>query len=263
MQALINQLLEIAALRKAATPGPWVQWVEHADVYASTPDLENEPHTLCGVRVKIAACEIDDRFDLMGTDEENENGGPYDGEANAAFITAVGNLDFNALATALATQHSPLADEALAELEALEQLATAGPWSINTNPKKWVGNESSDASWAANRDNDAAFVASMRNALPGLLARLRAAEARAYPEVLTPELDKVLGWPNFYCAGFADAFRAAGYDIPRKAEREQAFVLHWVTGLVLKHGAGWQDAASSELAALREKIAVKGEQKNA
>jgi hypothetical protein len=84
-----------------------------------------------------------------------------------------------------------------------------------------------------------------------------------YPATLTAELDEVLGWPNFHCAGFADAFRAAGHDIPHKAEREQAFVLHWLTGLVLKHGAGWQDAASSELAALREKIAVKGEKGNA
>jgi len=88
------------------------------------------------------------------------------------------------------TPPAPLADAALAELEALEQRATAGPWVINTNPKKWVGNNSSDAVWADNRDNDAAFVAAVRNALPCLLARVRAAEAK--PDYKDPSVQRQL-----------------------------------------------------------------------
>lgn len=95
--------------------------------------------------------------------------------------------------------------------------------------------------WVIKSDNDA------EQELPKL-----------YPATLTPELDEVLGWPNFKCGGFADIFRLAGYEIPPKAEREQAFILHWLTSLVLKHGAGWRDQASIELAALRDKVKEKG-----
>ena len=80
-----------------------------------------------------------------------------------------------------------------------------------------------------------------------------------YPEALTPELDEVLGWPNFKCGGFADAFRAAGFAIPRKAEREQAFVLHWLIKLVMKHGADWQTFARAELQRMHDEVDHKQE----
>lgn len=71
--------------------------------------------------------------------------------------------------------------------------------------------------------------------------------AGAYPDTLTPELDEVLGWPNFKCGPFAQIFRLSGFTIQPKAEREQAFVLHWLIKLVLKHGADWQKVAQAEL----------------
>lgn len=98
MQELLNQVVAIAALRKEATPGPWVQWVEHPSVYAG-PAEENEPWTIRGVRVQVAECRIDQDFDMMS--DFDQELGPYDGEGNAAFIAAVGGLDFDALATAL------------------------------------------------------------------------------------------------------------------------------------------------------------------
>jgi len=189
-----------------------------------------------------------------GSDPESGPGAWGDcGEVDVpVLLDAVGRLS-----RLLATQTS-LSDSALDELEQLLALGTKAPWAINNDPKKWVTNDgTSKEEWTANRDNDAALVVALRNAGPGLVARVRAAESRAYPATLTPELDEVLGWPNFRCAGFADAFRATGHDIGHKAEREQAFVLHWLTGLVLKHGAGWKDAASSDMEALREKIALK------
>jgi hypothetical protein len=115
MKDLIKLVAKLAKLRKKATPGPWVQWVEHASVYASTADLENKPYRLGGVRVKIAECEIDTDFDFMGTDEELENQGPYDGKANAAFITAVGSLDFEALSAALTKISAPAAASYIGE----------------------------------------------------------------------------------------------------------------------------------------------------
>lgn len=71
-----------------------------------------------------------------------------------------------------------------------------------------------------------------------------------WPERLTPELREVLGMPNFRASPIAHAFRAAGHEIARKAEDEQAFVLHWLAGLVLKHGTDWKRHAADELDAV-------------
>jgi hypothetical protein len=79
------------------------------------------------------------------------------------------------------------------------------------------------------------------------------ARATIYPAVLTPELAEVLGWPNFKCGPLAQAFRAAGHEIATKSEAEQAFILHWLTGIVLKYGADWKPQAASELAVIKEK----------
>ncbi len=80
-----------------------------------------------------------------------------------------------------------------------------------------------------------------------------------YPEFVTVELEHVLGWPNFKCAPYAHAFRAVGHIIPAKAEREQAFVLHWLIKLVLKHGEQWAEVAQQELKALVPAAAQEGE----
>lgn len=119
MQDLIEKVAAVAALQKEATPGPWVQWVEHASVYAG-PAQDNTPGHLRGVRVQIAECFIDADYDLMSDFDEEQ--GPYDGHANAAFIAAVGSLDFAAIAAGLAaaTPSSLVGDgEAAAELVSL------------------------------------------------------------------------------------------------------------------------------------------------
>lgn len=68
-----------------------------------------------------------------------------------------------------------------------------------------------------------------------------------FPTQLTPELLEILGMQNFNCCPMAHAFQAAGYDIPKKTEAEQAFILHWLTTLALKHGADWRIHAGEEL----------------
>lgn len=83
-------------------------------------------------------------------------------------------------------------------------------------------------------------------------AALEAAPLPAYPEEITPELREVLAWPNFKCAPVAHAFQAAGYPIAKRAEDEQAFVLHWFTKLVLRHGGQWWEKACEEIASLAE-----------
>ncbi|MBN8994311.1 MAG: hypothetical protein J0H94_03730 [Rhizobiales bacterium] len=72
--------------------------------------------------------------------------------------------------------------------------------------------------------------------------------AAPFPADLTPDLAEVLGKPNFWCGPIASAFRVAGEaEIPHKAEAEQAFVLHWLTTLVLQHGASWRKIANDKI----------------
>lgn len=68
-----------------------------------------------------------------------------------------------------------------------------------------------------------------------------------YPEKITPELQEVLGLMVFTTGPIAHAFRAAGEDIPHKAEAEQAFVLHWLTGLALRNGSAWRSIAAARI----------------
>ena len=68
-----------------------------------------------------------------------------------------------------------------------------------------------------------------------------------FPEELTDELRFVMGRPNFWCGPLAHVFQAAGYDIPKKAEAEQAFIIHWLVKLVLQHGSEWRTVARIEL----------------
>ncbi|NEV77918.1 hypothetical protein DYI24_12810 [Rhodopseudomonas sp. BR0C11] len=77
-----------------------------------------------------------------------------------------------------------------------------------------------------------------------------------YPDKMTPELREVLGKICFQLAPIAQAFRAAGHEIEEKAEAEQAFVLHWLIKLALKHGSNWRDEASDQI--LQMKTATSG-----
>jgi hypothetical protein len=68
-----------------------------------------------------------------------------------------------------------------------------------------------------------------------------------YPKELTPALREVLGMMVFQLSPLAPALRAAGHDIKRKAEDEQAHVLHWLIGIVLEHGDDWRAKAEDEI----------------
>ena|SRR5579863_1966413 len=78
--------------------------------------------------------------------------------------------------------------------------------------------------------------------------------ALPYPIDLTDDLREVLGWPNFRCGPVAHLMRAAGADIKRKAEDEQAVVLHWLVTLVLTHGSEWRTVARDEMTAMQERV---------
>ncbi|MNN90192.1 hypothetical protein D3C81_2081000 [compost metagenome] len=49
----------------------------------------------------------------------------------------------------------------------------------------------------------------------------------------------------------AHALRAAGTDIPKRCEEEQAHVLHWLVQLALQHGAEWRARAAKSIEELQ------------
>lgn len=67
------------------------------------------------------------------------------------------------------------------------------------------------------------------------------------PMELNEDTIFILGRPNFWCGSIAPALRKAGHEIPRKAEDEQAHVIHWLLSLYEKHGAGWREKANQFL----------------
>jgi len=69
----------------------------------------------------------------------------------------------------------------------------------------------------------------------------------AWPDELTPDLADILGRQCFTFIKFAQVYRAAGFDIPTRAEAEQAFFLHRFLGHWFRHGGGWLAAAEADL----------------
>lgn len=51
----------------------------------------------------------------------------------------------------------------------------------------------------------------------------------------------ILGQPCFRCSMLAALLRDDGHEIPRKAEEEQAYVIHWLLGLYETYGDDWKN----------------------
>ncbi|WP_447838269.1 ASCH/PUA domain-containing protein [Aeromonas salmonicida] len=82
------------------------------------------------------------------------------------------------------------------------------------------------------------------------------------PKPCMPELDDnlrlILGRPNFSCITIAEALRLAGHAIERKAEHEQAAVIHWLLGFYFSHGDNWIDASKAALKDMRDTTMPQG-----
>lgn len=89
------------------------------------------------------------------------------------------------------------------------------------------------------------------DAVAAARAALESRPQPAYPDELTPELREVLGFMCFQCISIAQAMRLAGIDVKKRAEDEQANVLHWMVKLVLRHGADWRKEGVKDIEAWR------------
>jgi hypothetical protein len=104
--------------RTKHTPGPWVVWEEHADVYAGEVD-ENRPGSIGGKGLlHIARCD-DDVNEDKEWDEDAEGGiSPEESRANARLIAAAPDM-----AEALQVALGNLEAEGLDEPAALARAA--------------------------------------------------------------------------------------------------------------------------------------------
>lgn len=72
-----------------------------------------------------------------------------------------------------------------------------------------------------------------------------------YPTEPTDALLEVLGLMLYTTTPIAYALRAAGTDIPKRCEEEQAHVLHWLIQLALQHGTDWRERARKSIEELQ------------
>jgi hypothetical protein len=81
---------------------------------------------------------------------------------------------------------------------------------------------------------------------------------RAYPQELTDDLRDILSMTMWNTGPIAHALRDGGQDIKRKAEDEQAEVMHWLIGLALEHGSEWRVKASHRIREIKAALATEG-----
>ena len=72
---------------------------------------------------------------------------------------------------------------------------------------------------------------------------------------LNDDLIAILGRPNFMCAQLADMLRSGGQEIAKRAESEQAAVIHFLLGHYLADPVQWAEKASAVLKAARKEQA--------
>jgi hypothetical protein len=77
---------------------------------------------------------------------------------------------------------------------------------------------------------------------------------RAYPHELTDDLRDILSMMMWTTGPMAHALRAGGQEIKRKAEEEQAEVMHWLIGLALEHGSDWRVKASERIRQIKASL---------
>lgn len=70
------------------------------------------------------------------------------------------------------------------------------------------------------------------------------------PKELTQDVNNVLGYPSFSFISAAEVYRKLGFEIPRKAEEEQAFFLHKLLILALEHGSKFLEVFHAETQAM-------------
>lgn len=75
---------------------------------------------------------------------------------------------------------------------------------------------------------------------------------------LDEELRFILGRPSFVVGSIAHMYRDDGAEIARKAEDEQAYVIHKMLGFYFADKATWRDAFSADITATIDRLRAAG-----
>jgi hypothetical protein len=99
-----------------------------------------------------------------------------------------------------------------------------------------------------------AEIEALRKEVEALQTQQNANKVDALPP-LNNDLIAILGRPNFLCAQLADTLRSGGQDIAKRAENEQAAVIHFLLGHYLADPAQWAEKANAAIDAARKEQA--------
>lgn len=99
-----------------------------------------------------------------------------------------------------------------------------------------------------------AEIEALRKEIEALRTQQSADKVSALPP-LNDDLIAILGRPNFLCAQLADTLRSGGQEIAKRAENEQAAVIHFLLGHYLADPVQWAEKASAALKAARKEQA--------
>jgi hypothetical protein len=75
---------------------------------------------------------------------------------------------------------------------------------------------------------------------------------------LDDQIIAILGRPHFTCRGIVNALRGDGYEIPKKAEDEQATAIYWLLGIYLKNYGKPPPVWVNEVRAELKRMTAKG-----
>lgn len=110
----------------------------------------------------------------------------------------------------------------------------------------------------AKADTDPRAVDTLFEALDGALrdhgfriSSTDSSDALSYPTELTDSLFDVLSLMLWHTGPLAHTLRAGGANIKKRAEDEQAHVLHWLIQLAIQHGPAWRQRASDSINEIR------------
>ncbi|QBH20637.1 hypothetical protein EYC51_14695 [Alcaligenes faecalis] len=99
-----------------------------------------------------------------------------------------------------------------------------------------------------------AEIEALRKEIEALRTQQSADKVSALPP-LNDDLIAILGRPNFLCAQLADTLRSGGQEITKRAENEQAAVIHFLLGHYLADPAQWAEKANAAIDAARKEQA--------
>ncbi|MDE4918596.1 hypothetical protein ACUXAV_000695 [Cupriavidus metallidurans] len=75
-----------------------------------------------------------------------------------------------------------------------------------------------------------------------------------YPTEITEALFDVLSLMLWHTGPIAHVLRAGGAEIKKRAEDEQAHVLHWFIQLAIQHGPAWRERATASINEIRAAV---------